>query len=78
MDFLAAWKLSKGPTTLGWLWPKFKKPPFTWGKKQLKKVLVDWSHELSAVRNHVGRICSMHRWTVSLFFSFRWSQKPFK
>jgi len=33
-----------------------KTPPFTRGKKQLQKVDVDWSRELSIVRIHVERI----------------------
>ena len=33
-----------------------KTPPFTKGKKQLEKVDVDWSRELSAVRIHVERV----------------------
>lgn len=31
-------------------------PPFTKGKKQLEKVNVDWSRELSVVRIHVERV----------------------
>ena len=31
-------------------------PPFTRGKKQLEKVDVDWSRELSIVRIHVERV----------------------
>lgn len=33
-----------------------KTPPFTKGKKQLEKVEVDWSRELSMVRIHVERV----------------------
>lgn len=33
-----------------------KTPPFTKGKKQLQKVDVDWSRELSVVRIHVERV----------------------
>ena len=33
-----------------------KTPPFTRGKKQLEKVEVDWSRELSIVRIHVERV----------------------
>jgi len=33
-----------------------KHPPFTRGKKQLEKVDVDWSRELSLVRIHVERV----------------------
>ena len=33
-----------------------KTPPFTKGKKQLEKVDVDWSRELSIVRIHVERV----------------------
>lgn len=33
-----------------------KIPPFTKGKKQLEKVDVDWSRELSLVRIHVERV----------------------
>ena len=33
-----------------------KMPPFTRGKKQLEKVDVDWSRELSIVRIHVERV----------------------
>ena len=33
-----------------------KAPPFTKGKKQLEKVDVDWSRELSIVRIHVERV----------------------
>ena len=32
-----------------------KVPPFSRGKKQLEKVDVDWSHELSIVRIHIKR-----------------------
>ena len=31
-------------------------PPFTRGKKQLEKVDIDWSRELSIVRIHVERV----------------------
>ena len=33
-----------------------KIPPFTKGKKQLEKVEVDWSRELSLVRIHIERV----------------------
>lgn len=33
-----------------------KTPPFTRGKKQLEKVEVDWSRELSIVRIHIERV----------------------
>ena len=33
-----------------------KTPPFTRGKKQLEKIEVDWSRELSVVRIHVERV----------------------
>lgn len=33
-----------------------KTPPFTKGKKQLEKVDIDWSRELSIVRIHVERV----------------------
>ena len=33
-----------------------KIPPFTKGKKQLEKIDVDWSQELSLVRIHVERV----------------------
>lgn len=33
-----------------------KTPPFTKGKKQLEKIDVDWSRELSLVRIHVERV----------------------
>ena len=33
-----------------------KVPPFSRGKKQLEKVDVDWSRELSIVRIHVERV----------------------
>ena len=33
-----------------------KVPPFTKGKKQLEKIQVDWSRELSVVHIHVERI----------------------
>ena len=33
-----------------------KVPPFTKGKKQLEKVEVDWSRELSVVRIHIERV----------------------
>ena len=33
-----------------------KIPPFTKGKKQLEKVQLDWSRELSVVRIHVERV----------------------
>ena len=33
------------------------KTPFPKGKKQLEKVDVDWSRELSTVRIHVERVC---------------------
>ena len=35
---------------------EIKMPPFTNGKKQLEKVDVDWSRELSLVRIHVERV----------------------
>lgn len=35
---------------------EIKTPPFTKGKKQLEKVDIDWSRELSLVRIHVERI----------------------
>ena len=35
---------------------EIKTPPFTKGKKQLEKVDVDWSRELSLVRIHVERV----------------------
>ena len=31
-------------------------PPFTKGKKQLEKVQLDWSRELSVVHTHVERV----------------------
>ena len=33
-----------------------KTPPFTKGKKQLEKVEIDWSRELSIVRIHVEQV----------------------
>ena len=33
-----------------------KMPPFTKGKKQLEKMEIDWSRELSLVRIHVERV----------------------
>ena len=35
---------------------EIKIPPFTKGKKQLEKVEVDWSRELSTVHIHVERV----------------------
>ncbi len=35
---------------------EIKIPPFTKGKKQLEKVEVDWSRELSMVGIHVERL----------------------
>ena len=35
---------------------EIKIPPFTKGKKQLEKLQVDWSRELSIVRIHVERV----------------------
>lgn len=35
---------------------EIKTPPFTRGKRQLEKVQVDWSRELSLVRIHVERV----------------------
>ena len=35
---------------------EIKTPPFTKGKKQLEKVNVDWSRELSVVQIHVERV----------------------
>ena len=35
---------------------EIKVPPFTKGKKQLEKVEVDWSRELSVVRIHIERV----------------------
>lgn len=35
---------------------EIKMPPFTKGKKQLEKIDVDWSRELSMVRIHVERV----------------------
>ena len=36
-----------------------KTPPFTKGRKQLEKIDVDWSHELSVVRIHVERVLKL-------------------
>lgn len=41
---------------MGMALAEVKTPPFTRGKKQLKKVDVDWSRELSLVRIHVERV----------------------
>ena len=38
------------------VYAEVKIPPFTKGKKQLEKVQVDWSRELSTVRIHVERV----------------------
>ena len=38
-----------------------KLPPFTRGKKQLSKMEIDVSHQLSSVRIHVERVISMVR-----------------
>lgn len=38
---------------------EIKIPPFTKGKKQLEKVDIDWSRELSVVRIHVERIIGL-------------------
>ena len=38
---------------------KYKTPPFTKGKKQLEKLEVDWSPELSIVHIHVERVISI-------------------
>ena len=35
---------------------EIKIPPFTKGKKQLEKIELDWSRELSMVRIHVERV----------------------
>ena len=35
---------------------EIKIPPFTKGKKQLEKINIDWSRELSMVRIHVERV----------------------
>ena len=35
---------------------EIKTPPFTRGKRQLEKVQVDWSRELSLVRIHIERV----------------------
>lgn len=39
-----------------WALAEIKTPPFTKGKKQLEKVEIDWSRELSIVRIHVERV----------------------
>ena len=41
---------------MGMALAEVKTPPFTKGKKQLEKVEVDWSRELSLVRIHVERV----------------------
>lgn len=41
---------------MGMALAEVKTPPFTRGKKQLEKVDVDWSRELSLVRIHVERV----------------------
>ena len=41
---------------IGMYMAEIKMPPFTKGKKQLEKVDVDWSRELSLVRIHVERV----------------------
>ena len=38
-----------------------KLPPFTKGKKQLKKMDVDFAHQLSRVRIHVERVIGILR-----------------
>ena len=38
---------------------EIKMPPFTKGKKQLSKMEVDWSRELSSVRIHVERVSGL-------------------
>ena len=40
----------------GMVMAEIRLPPFTHGKKQLAKVDVDWSRELSTVRIHVERV----------------------
>lgn len=40
----------------GLVMAEIKMPPFTKGKRQLSKMEVDWSRELSAVRIHVERV----------------------
>lgn len=41
------------------VYAEIKIPPFTKGKKQLEKVEVDWSRELSTVRIHVERVIGL-------------------
>ena len=41
---------------IGMYMAEIKIPPFTKGKKQLEKIDVDWSRELSLVRIHIERI----------------------
>lgn len=41
---------------VGMVLAEVKTPPFTRGKKQLEKVDVDWSRELSVVRIHVEHV----------------------
>ena len=43
-----------------------KIPPFTRGKKQLEKVEVDWSRELSIIRIHIERVigCLKQKYTI--------------
>ena len=45
-----------------------KVPPFSRGKKQLEKVDVDWSRELSIVRIHVERVIGVlkQKYTILL------------
>ena len=47
-----------------------KVPPFSRGKKQLEKVDVDWSRELSIVRIHVKRVIEKIQHTTGYFTYF--------
>lgn len=48
---------------------EIKIPPFTKGKKQLEKVQVDWSRELSILRIHVERVIGVLKQKYTLLQS---------
>jgi len=50
-----------------------KHPPFTRGKKQLEKVDVDWTRELSPVRIHVERVVGVLKQKFYYYFARNYS-----
>ena len=48
---------------------EIKTPPFTKGKKQLEKVDVDWSRELSVAQIHVERVIGVLKQNYKILLS---------